>query len=577
MRSHRRDATVAAKLQPAKNPAAPTPARSGRPRAGDALLSLQRRYGNRFVQRLVRGGQESTVDERTRSRLERAFGTDLSSVTVTRRPEVASLGAVAVTRGERIDLAPAQRVDTPEGQEVLAHEVAHVMQQRQGRVRPQVRLGGVGVSVDPRLEAEADTVARRVRGGAPAGMIAPATPATGTAVVQRKAVLKRGNDTVSEDDLTSSELRAWLLERPQLKDLIPAGWWIDAERTKLRVVPLRPALKAVVAATTDYGTFDLAVAEDVTKLCTAMLDVARATASTDTSPAPRPPSVPALLPGIVNFPAPAEDRPGREAQKPLRAEYVTNDNRDQIERTLAAWTAYAKSQREPLRDRYFELKHKREELRAQYYERSNEELRKEFKKVNLQRAHMTGAAGECEKVLGNIAEAANRSGGLNRFMALYHEDQLQGIVEWSSTAADYISNIVGNPYNIVPQDAPVVGGVAKALVLLTVTQYRSERAHSSSRRPGQIELYALNNKVKGIYDHFHFRVVIAGQPVERPSRGQKEKDRLASLRPQKTPWHKEYRMAITDEAATELIRKVTPGKWLTVPENLKRYLDPDRT
>lgn len=169
MRSRQPEAAATPKT-PATAPAQPrTPARATHP-----LLALQRGYGNRFVQRLVGGG--STLDIHTRARLERAFGTDLSKVTVSHRPEVAEIGAIAYTRGEQIALAPGQRLNTTEGQELLAHEVAHVIQQRQGRVRPKVQ----GFNVDTHLEAEADAVARRVSHGEPAGITAPATPATGT-------------------------------------------------------------------------------------------------------------------------------------------------------------------------------------------------------------------------------------------------------------------------------------------------------------------------------------------------------------------------------------------------------------
>jgi Domain of unknown function (DUF4157) len=574
MRSRQHEATAQVKTPAATTSQTRTPARPTNP-----LLALQRGYGNRFVQRLVRG--ESTLDPGTRARLERAFGTDLSSVTVARRPEAASIGALAYTQGEHIGVAPSQQLNTAAGKELLAHEVAHVLQQRQGRVRPHARLGGVGVSVDPRLEAEADTVARRVCSGGPAGMIVPNPRATRTAVVQRKAALKRGSETLSEDDLSSHEVRAWLLERPQLKDLIPVAWWIGADRTQLRLVPLRPALKAVVAAPTDYGTFDLNKPDDVTRLCQAMIDLALATVTTPTpliqQPVPTPPT-PALPPEIVLVPPPAAEKSTREPQKILQAKYVTPDNLREIMKVLTDWKAYAESKRKPLLDKYIDLTQKRALLGDEYYSLSSEEFRREFKKVNQQRTNMSGAASECENVLRNLAAAATRTNDLSRFMALYHGDQLQGVVEWSSTAADYISNIVGNPNNIVPQDdIPAVPGVAKALVILTVTQYRAERALPSARKRGPIKLWALNNKVKGIYDYFHFQVIAGDKPIKRPPRGQKEKGQLGKLKPHKTTWHEENSMVITDEAATELLRKFEPGRWLEVPADLKPYLDLTRT
>jgi hypothetical protein len=183
MRSSQHDVAAAPR---AGTPAAERVSRQRKPvRAGDALLRLQRLHGNRYVQRLLESRSASGLAPRTRDRLERAFDTDLSSVRVEHRPEVAAIGARAYTRGERISVAPSQRLDTAAGQELLTHEVAHVVQQRQGRVRPQVQFGAVGFNLDAGLETEADTVARRVSSGRPAGMAAAESRATG-AVAQGK-------------------------------------------------------------------------------------------------------------------------------------------------------------------------------------------------------------------------------------------------------------------------------------------------------------------------------------------------------------------------------------------------------
>jgi hypothetical protein len=86
---------------------------------------------------------------------------------------------VALTRGTQISVdAGSFDLHSAEGLEVLAHELAHVVQQRDGRVP------GSGITDDPALEAEADEAGRRAAGGrsvdvgtadAPAG--APATAA----------------------------------------------------------------------------------------------------------------------------------------------------------------------------------------------------------------------------------------------------------------------------------------------------------------------------------------------------------------------------------------------------------------
>lgn len=86
-----------------------------------------------------------------RCRLEKAFDADLSRVVVRESLLPVALGAEAVAHGEQIDFAPGRfRPGDAEGLVVLAHEVAHVLQQRFGMVR--------GGPEDPRrsgLEAQA--------------------------------------------------------------------------------------------------------------------------------------------------------------------------------------------------------------------------------------------------------------------------------------------------------------------------------------------------------------------------------------------------------------------------------------
>ena len=64
--------------------------------------------------------------------------------------EPAGVGALAYAQGSDIHLAPGQEKHLP-------HEAWHVVQQAQGRVRPQRQLKqGLRVNDDPRLEQEAD-------------------------------------------------------------------------------------------------------------------------------------------------------------------------------------------------------------------------------------------------------------------------------------------------------------------------------------------------------------------------------------------------------------------------------------
>ena len=71
-------------------------------------------------------------------------------------PEV---GALAYTQGTDIHFAPGQfRPDTSCGQHLLGHELAHVVQQAEGRVQPTTEIGGIAVNDDAGLEHEADVL-----------------------------------------------------------------------------------------------------------------------------------------------------------------------------------------------------------------------------------------------------------------------------------------------------------------------------------------------------------------------------------------------------------------------------------
>ena len=98
-----------------------------------------------------------------RGQMESALNSDFSDVRVhansSRAPEV---GALAYTQGRDIHFAPGQfQPDTTSGQQLLGHELTHVVQQREGRVQPTTEVAGLPVNDDPGLEQEADQMGRQ--------------------------------------------------------------------------------------------------------------------------------------------------------------------------------------------------------------------------------------------------------------------------------------------------------------------------------------------------------------------------------------------------------------------------------
>jgi hypothetical protein len=123
-----------------------------------------------FAQATRDGGGEVPY----RGEMERAFGQDFSSVRAsTGRPrEMAGIDAEAATQGERIAFA-----DARPSLHVVAHELAHVVQSRNGgaSVGPQARRSGVSDPTDA-AEREAEDVATRVAAGERVSVGEPAGP-----------------------------------------------------------------------------------------------------------------------------------------------------------------------------------------------------------------------------------------------------------------------------------------------------------------------------------------------------------------------------------------------------------------
>jgi hypothetical protein len=96
-----------------------------------------------------------------RGQMEAALRADFSAVRVHVGPQAERIGATAFAMGNDLYFAPGRfQPDTPQGRHLLGHELAHVVQQRQGRVRNP--LGEAFVVVhDQMLEAEAEQAARR--------------------------------------------------------------------------------------------------------------------------------------------------------------------------------------------------------------------------------------------------------------------------------------------------------------------------------------------------------------------------------------------------------------------------------
>jgi hypothetical protein len=136
----------------------------------------------------VVGSSGQPLDTGVRADMESAMGHDFGDVQIHTDGQAAasakSVQAQAYTVGNHVVFNDgAYRPESPEGRRMLAHELTHVVQQRQGPVDGTPAAGGIKVS-DPsdRFEREAESNADRVM-SAPAA--APAPAASEPAPVQR--------------------------------------------------------------------------------------------------------------------------------------------------------------------------------------------------------------------------------------------------------------------------------------------------------------------------------------------------------------------------------------------------------
>jgi hypothetical protein len=149
---------------------------------------------------LSASGGGAAMPAAVQAKMEHAFGADLSAVRIHEGPQAASIGAAAYTRGTDIHFAPGHYDPSSErGQELLGHELTHVVQQSHGRVSAPVQgKGAVTINSDAGLEHEADVLgARAARGERVFGGGGGAGGAGGA--VQRKPDGKDAKDGADHD------------------------------------------------------------------------------------------------------------------------------------------------------------------------------------------------------------------------------------------------------------------------------------------------------------------------------------------------------------------------------------------
>ncbi|MBN2422746.1 DUF4157 domain-containing protein, partial [Candidatus Woesearchaeota archaeon] len=90
----------------------------------------------------------------------------------TNSDQATNMGALAYTQGNDVHFAPGQyNPGSQQGQELIGHELTHVVQQRQGRVAPTKQGKGLPVNDNPALEKEADEMGAKAAQGGGANVV----------------------------------------------------------------------------------------------------------------------------------------------------------------------------------------------------------------------------------------------------------------------------------------------------------------------------------------------------------------------------------------------------------------------
>ncbi|WP_052430406.1 eCIS core domain-containing protein [Sporocytophaga myxococcoides] len=156
-------------------------------------------------------------------KMESSFGEDFSDVNIhANSSQSKDLNAHAFAKGNDIHFAPGRyNPESQKGQELLGHELTHVVQQRQGRVQSTAQKKGVGINDDVGLEKEADLMGEKAAKGEQLLVgNSLSTQSSDKMPIQKKKkedVLKSVSDY--KDDIASA-CQQYGIEEKQLKAII---------------------------------------------------------------------------------------------------------------------------------------------------------------------------------------------------------------------------------------------------------------------------------------------------------------------------------------------------------------------
>ena len=102
-----------------------------------------------------------TLPSNVKDQMEGNLQADFSSVKIKESEKATQAGALAYTQGNEITFAPGKfQPHNQDGQELLGHELTHVLQQRSMNVPTTKQQKGLSINDDPALENQADQMGK---------------------------------------------------------------------------------------------------------------------------------------------------------------------------------------------------------------------------------------------------------------------------------------------------------------------------------------------------------------------------------------------------------------------------------
>lgn len=191
------------------------------------LAELPRRLwqaGNAAIDRLLgrqQGGQP--LEPNMRKQMEQAFGADFGEVRIhddpTASEKASELSAEAFTHGDDIYLADsASSPATVAGKRLLAHELAHVVQQRRAGGRQSSAVNKPG----DRFEADADEATARAGAGRPVEVMATGAPPSVQRQPAEESLGQRTLDYILEKGFSYTD-QGWKIAGISIEKIPPAA------------------------------------------------------------------------------------------------------------------------------------------------------------------------------------------------------------------------------------------------------------------------------------------------------------------------------------------------------------------